>query len=55
MEEQIHRKEHLTNACSSEDLNVTREFNEQISFTNFLVDTKHKLLYCYIPKVRIDI
>ena len=54
LQEQNRRKEYLKKACDSKDLNVTRQFNEKIYLDNFIVDERHKLLYCYIPKVKTN-
>ena len=54
LQEQTRRKEYLKKACYSKDLIVTRKFNEKIKLKNFIVDERHKLLYCYIPKVKTN-
>ena len=52
--EQERRKEHLLAQCSSGELKVKTKFHENILLDNIIVDVKHKLLYCYVPKVCID-
>ncbi len=53
-QENEHRRQRVADVCAQRGLsqNLTRE-NLQVvhRYTNVAVDDKHKLLYCYIPKV----
>jgi hypothetical protein len=52
----LDRQEHLQKMCS----NYMQDFKHQPNVTKYremfdhlLVDEKHRLLYCYVPKVRV--
>lgn len=47
--EQISRQETLTSACRNSD-DIERDFTTN-RLDHILIDHKHKLLYCYVPKV----
>nr|CAI5818783.1 unnamed protein product [Callosobruchus analis] len=47
--EQISRQEQLTIGC--ENLGITHKRIVKADLDHILVDNKHKLLYCYVPKV----
>lgn len=49
----IERQENLQNNCEElPDIDNRRKIMGLGEFSNILVDEKHKLLYCYVPKVR---
>lgn len=50
-EEQYLRKADLKAECENLELNVTRSFHKHIVLDNFIIDKRHKLLYCFTPKV----
>ena len=48
----LERQEKLQYNCEEMPLNgIRREMVDPEEFHNILVDEKHKLLYCYVPKV----
>lgn len=48
----LERQENLQNNCEElPDIEVRRKITSLNEFSNILVDEKHKLLYCYVPKV----
>ena len=52
----LDRQERLQDKCDQMSRDkVLPQMQDPEEFRNLLVDDKHKLLYCYVPKVNVDI
>ena len=47
----LDRQEHLHKECQAYKQNNTNATKEKEMYDHILVDERHKLLYCYVPKV----